>query len=405
MNLVLIGNTADNVKELNRSRQFREQISGIANDHGEGIILGIATNDSFTPQEKQAALCEWALLDTCFRIQMVRCGQKSWEFPKDPISDQFLDWYMGLHLPGGAIGRYIQLIIAGSVGDFVLEGIANGKIELPFILSDLAEIAIASSPKLQRMMRDLMVSCDSTTEIATFSQDDTIERIANALAKPFVSKANRTINDGENRWNDALEGVWKGSKGILRKWSPMEIFCKAFAGSELQNYLREAIQNQLRQEVRRILRDKDRREAQEYAEIIESDLPPIEDDEGNLISLLDLIPSSPEETTEAIELELLQALNLSETECRIWTMLLEGKTKRQTARELGISRPTLDKYLKAMCKRVRDLPSDELVSPFSHPGSMRILRKEHQWQPIPDPTFYQAMVTIVREELYKKLRY
>jgi DNA-binding CsgD family transcriptional regulator len=331
---------------------------------------------------------------------MVRCGQKSWGFPKHPISDQFLDWYLGLHLPGGAIERYIQLIIAGSIGDFVLENIANGEIELPIILNDLAEIATANSPKLQRMMRDLIASCDSATEIPTFSQDAAIERIANAFAKPFVSKANRTINDGENKWGEALEGVWKGSKGALRKWSPMEIFCKAFAGSELQNYLREAIQNQLRQEVRRILRDKDRREAQEYAEVIESDLPLVEDDEGNLVSPFELIPDIPEEVIEDLELEYLRALDLSETEYAIWTMLLEDKTKKEIIRELRISRRSLNNHLKAMHQKVRNLQSDQLgVSRFREDGTF----KHKPWQRIPDPTFYKAMVNMIREELSEHL--
>lgn len=390
--------TVNNLKKLNRSKQFREYIADFAGYLGRKRVMAIIEDNSLTDNEKNEAFCEYVLAYYNIRIQMVRHGQKEWGFPENAFSDQFLDWYM--EAPGSPMEKYIRLIIAGVVGEPILEAVMKDKIRMPNILGDLGEFGIANSPKLREAMRDFVENCDPTTEIPTFSEDDAIERIADALAKPLVSNINRIINDGESRWNDALEGIWRGSKGLLKR-SALENFRKAFAGNEVQNYLRKAIQNQLLQELRKVQRDKAKKEANWYTEIIESDLPLIQDDEGNWIPPLELEPDIPAEDTELAEMQYPEALEFSEIELTIWKMKSEGETKKQIAKRLGISRPTLDKHLKRMRKKIRDLQSNELgISPSDlyRPGS---IKRHGKWQRAPDPTPYKAMINMIREEFNK----
>lgn len=403
MEMTLILDTVDNVKKLNRIKQFRECIADIANYFGRRKLLTMIRDNSLTDSEKIQAFCECILAYYSIRIQMVRHGQKKWGFPKNAFSDRFLDWYM--EIPGSPIEKYIRLIIAGVIGEPLLKAIMKDKIRMPSILDDIAELKLANSPKLREAMRDFIASYDSTTEMPTFSQDAALERIADSLAKPFIDKVNKTIND--DMWNDALIGIWMATTKLLEQ-PAMENFYQAFAGNKLQNYIRKAIRNQLGQEIRKAVRDRAKRGAEGITELFEGDLEPIQDDEGNWISLIESIANVPQEDKELEAMQYLEALELSgrfsERELMILKMRSKGKTIKQIAKKLRIGRTTVHKDLKGIYAKIGDLQSNELgisLSDLFRPGSIKV---HGEWQPTPDPTPYKAMINMIREELNKLTR-
>jgi len=394
MNLSFILDTIDNVKKLNQSKEFREWADSISHQIAPNIALGIV-DSSLSDNEKDEAFSRWAMLSVYCRVQMVKSGQKEWGFPEHPFCDSFLDLYMKLPFQASPIKKYILLPIISEIGDWALQAIDKGEILMPDILNDLGEIAASEREGLQQTIKDFAASLAPGTEIPIFSQDVAIDRIANRLAKPFVAKANRDINDSESRWNDALEGVWKGTEALLKQ-PAMENYREAFAGSKLDNYLREAIKNQLGQEIRKIERAK--KKAEGYTELAESDLALVKDDEGKLVSPLELLAEMPQEDRDLVRMEYVEALQFSNTEYTIWTLRLDGKTKTEVAKELGISRPTLNRHLRIIRERLRDLTSAEFGVSRFRPGSIKV---GGEWRPCPDPTAYMAMVNIMRQELLK----
>lgn len=422
MNLSFILDTIDNVKKLNQSKEFRQEISRLAGD-GTREYSKIATDHSLPDVEKKKALWILVDIDILFRVLMIRYGredgQKELEFPENPIPDRFLDWYFKLPLikggitkryiqllewyfglslrKGGPLERYTVLLIVSAAADWVYKAIEEDVLKLPDILNDLGEIAASQRASVQEVVKDFAASLAPDTEIPAFSEDVAIERLANRLAKPYVAKANRDISDGESRWNDALEGVWKGTEALLRQ-PAMENFREAFAGSKLDNYLRKAIKNEFAGQIRKIERDRAKKKAARYTEIIEADLAPVHDNEGNLVSPLELIPAIQQEGTELMTAEL-ASLDLSDTEFTICKLKLEDKTKKQIAEELGISRPTLNEHFKGLREKFQSYRPGS--ADIFRPGSIRIGK---QWRPCPDPTPYMAMISIMRKKFLELLK-
>ena len=394
MNDKFILDTVENVRLINNSPQLRQATANFAKNLAVNRVFEIIGNEKLSKQEKDEKLWIFFIEYAMLEVQALRCGKENLAFPVYAFNDQFFDWLMTQRKEVSPWTFYIIAIASIYAGRSALESINRGELKLPGVYNDLTEIAIAKDPRTQKFAEDLASISITDPGPVVFSESEALQRLINSLSKYAVAKAPHILDTQGLAENLALMGAWEASLTLLGR-SALELLNIAFATKYLQNYLHKAIETELAHEMRKDSKDKAKRKREGFEEVKESELPRIKDDEGNEVSLMGQIPEIPQEDQEVIEAELFEALELTDIQKEILTLKVERLRKNEIARRLDISRPTLDRHLKIIGEKIKNLQHYKLgISPlredtFRSTPTVRI----------PDPTAYKAIANIMQRNL------
>lgn len=403
MSQTFILDTPDNVRRLNQSLERRQEIAARAEEWATERILTIKNNQELSDSKRDEIFAGWGVVAITFSIQLVRTGQATVNFPDNPFNDRFMDWLMSIDTPLSPLNLYSMVVEAGYMGDYIFGAIERGELVIPSILNDLAELKSTQSESLRQVIKDLAARCGPNTEIPVFDEGETLERLTDSLATPIIRKRAWAFDPRDAAKSFALQAMWKGTDKLLRG-SALEHFRRAFAGNELQGYLRKAVKRRLQYEQREALKDKNKREREGFEEIPEANIPSqytglskkgIDEDGKKEISPIARLPYVPTEDIELVTDCLLRALNLSADENKILTLKLKGMKKVEIAKIMNMSRPTLNTRFKDIQERARHLDFNQLdVYHFREDTyKMRPAEKIH------DPTPYSALIQSWQEEI------
>jgi len=398
MNDKFILDTVENVRLINNSPQLRQATADFAKNLAVNRVFEIIGNEKLSKQEKDEKLWIFFIEYAMLEVQALRCGKENLAFPVYAFNDQFFDWLMTQRKEVSPWTFYIIAIASIYAGRSALESINRGELELPGIYHDLVEIAIAKNPRTQKFAEDLASISITDPGPVVFSDSEALQTLINSLSKYAAAKAPHILDTQGLAENLALMGAWEASLTLLGR-SALELLNIAFAGKYLQNYLHKAIEKELAYEMRKGSKGKAKRKREGCEEVKESDLPQIKDDKGNEVSLMGQIPKIPQEDQEVMEMEaeLFEALELTDIQKEILALKVERLRKNEIARRLDISRPTLNRHLKIIGEKIKNLQHYKL-------GISHLQKDTFRSTPtvrIPDPTAYEAITNIMQRNLLR----